>query len=55
MNPKRILIVDDEAVIREVAGLSLQAVGGYDVVTAASGADCIERARTERPDAILLE
>ena len=52
---KRILIVDDEDDIREVAQVSLELVGQYEVTTAASGRDGVQRARTEQPDAILLD
>ena len=52
---RRILIVDDEDDIREVAQVSLELVGHYDVVTAASGRDGLAAARSEQPDAILLD
>jgi CheY-like chemotaxis protein len=52
---KRILIIDDEDDIREVAQVSLELVGGYEVLTAASGPDGVARARAEQPDAILLD
>ncbi len=55
MAPKQVLVVDDEDAIREVAALSLQAVGGYDVLTAESGNDCVRQAVEQRPDAILLD
>ena len=55
MEPKKILVVDDEDPIREIAALSLQAVGGYAVLTAESGADCLEQAAAQQPDAILLD
>jgi CheY-like chemotaxis protein len=55
MAAKRILIVDDEDDIREVAALSLETVGGYEVLTADSGATALEMARAEQPDAILLD
>ncbi len=55
MAPKQVLVVDDEDAIREVAALSLQAVGGYDVLTAESGSDCVRQAVEQRPDAILLD
>ena len=55
MPPKRILMIDDEDDIREVAQLGLEAVGGFEVVTAASGLDGLEKAASERPDAILLD
>lgn len=52
---RRILVVDDEDDIREVATMSLEAVGGYEVVTASSGTVVVELAAAERPDAILLD
>jgi CheY-like chemotaxis protein len=52
---KRILIVDDEENIREVAAASLELVGGWEVLTADSGGSGIVRAVTDRPDAILLD
>jgi len=55
MTSKRILIVDDEADIREVAQVSLELVGQFEVLTAGCGRDGIARARADRPDAILLD
>jgi len=55
MERKRILVVDDEDHIREVVGLSLETVGGFDVSTAGSGREGLAKAATERPDAILLD
>ena len=52
---RRILIVDDEDDIREVAQVSLELVGHFDVLTAACGRDGVERARSDQPDAILLD
>ena len=52
---KRILIVDDEPDIREIARVSLEAIGGHEVIDAASGADALVAAERERPDAILLD
>ena len=51
----RILIIDDEEDIREVAGLSLETVAGWEVVLASSGAQGIARAIEHQPDAILLD
>ncbi len=53
--PKRVLIVDDEEDIREVAQLSLEMTRGWAVLAAASGAEALDRAAAERPDAILLD
>ena len=55
MDKKRILLVDDEDDIREVAQVSLECIAGWDVVTARSGREAINRAREEKPDAILLD
>ena len=51
----RILLVDDEDDIREIAALSLQSVGGWDVRPASSGREALAAAREERFDAILLD
>jgi DNA-binding response OmpR family regulator len=51
---KRILIADDNALfVRTVAG-KLSA-SGYEVLTAADGADTVSTARREKPDLILLD
>ncbi len=55
MSERKILIVDDEADIREVAAISLETVCGWNVLQASSGAEAIEIARRDRPDAILLD
>jgi CheY-like chemotaxis protein len=52
---RRILVVDDDAMLREVAQTALELVGGWQVSTAESGAQAQQQARTERPDAILLD
>jgi CheY-like chemotaxis protein len=51
----RILVIDDEADIREVTALTLETVAGWQVILAPSGAKGIERASLEQPDAILLD
>ena len=53
--PRRILIIDDEADIREVAQVSLELVGHHEVLTAAGGREGIATARSGQPDAILLD
>src|SRR5919201_2353556 len=52
---KRVLIIDDEDDIREVAQVSLEMVAGWEVLTARSGREGIQRAQAEQPDAILLD
>ncbi len=51
----RVLIIDDEDDIREVAALSLETVAGWQVMTANSGAQGLARAIEHQPDAILLD
>ena len=52
---RKILIIDDEDDIREVAALSLESVAGWEVAMASSGAQGIVRAEEIQPDAILLD
>lgn len=52
---RRVLVVDNEAYIQEVAKLSLEIVAGWQVLTAMSGIEAIEVASIELPDAILLD
>lgn len=51
----RILIIDDEDDIREVAALTLEAIAGWHVISASSGAEGIARAVVEQPEAILMD
>jgi CheY-like chemotaxis protein len=52
---KRILIIDDDAHIREVVRACLETLGGWDVLSAASAPEGLCKAKAERPDAILLD
>ena len=52
---RRILIIDDEDDIRQVAALSLETVAGWDVILANSGPQGLLRAAEHQPDAILLD
>jgi CheY-like chemotaxis protein len=52
---RRILIIDDEDDIREVAALSLETVAGWEVETASSGTLGLARAIQSLPDAVLLD
>jgi CheY-like chemotaxis protein len=51
---KKILVVDDDAVILKTTSLKLKA-RGYDVVTAMDGPSAISAVRKEKPDLILLD
>ena len=54
---RRILIIDDEDDIREVAALALETTAGWETVTASSGPDGILAAANSKPapDAILMD
>ena len=52
---RRVLVVDDDEVILEVAQMALEAVAGWTVITAGSGAEGVATARAERPDAIVMD
>jgi CheY-like chemotaxis protein len=54
MNPKKILIVDDDADTRDMLS-RLVNDGGYDFLTAADGSQAVSIARQEHPDLILLD
>src|SRR5438067_351903 len=54
MNPKKILIVDDNLVIRKTIGMKLK-TNGYQVLEAADGSSAVSIARHERPDLVLLD
>ena len=55
MSFKRILMIDDEEGILAVVRVGLKLTAGWEVLTAVSGTDGIEKAKAERPDAILLD
>lgn len=52
---RRILLIDDADDIRTIARMSLERIGGWDVLEATTGPDGVEQAATHRPDAILLD
>jgi len=51
----RVLVVDDDEAIREVAQTSLELVAGWQVDLAASGVEALRIAAANPPDAILLD
>jgi CheY-like chemotaxis protein len=52
---KRILVVDNEPSIQEVAQICLETVAGWQVIVASSGLEGSITAEREQPDAILLD
>lgn len=55
MSIQKVLLIDDEEDIREIGEFALQAVGGFCVTLAASGAEGVHRAAEALPDVILLD
>lgn len=53
--PRRVLVVDDDDLLREVARAALELVGGWQVETAHSGAEAQQMATSDPFDAILLD
>lgn len=51
----KVLHVEDDADIREIAMMALEVVGGLTVTQCASGAEALERAPGEAPDLLLLD
>ncbi|EFH87890.1 response regulator transcription factor [Ktedonobacter racemifer] len=51
---RKILVVDDEAVLAETIAYNLEQAG-YHVITAADGNSALDAARSERPDLIVLD
>lgn len=54
-SPSKILYVEDEPDIQEVAKLVLEAVGGFEVKLCNSGTDALREAPLFSPDLILLD
>ncbi len=55
MSTKKILIIDDDEDILEVAQLTFETVSNWQVFTARSGSEGIIKAQSEQPDVILLD
>lgn len=51
---KKILIVEDDPMIRDVLS-RLLVIEGYEVITANDGLQGVQRARTSRPDLIIMD
>jgi len=52
---KRILYVEDEADIRAVAEIALEAVGGFELKTCSSGQEALTEVTDFGPDLLLLD
>jgi len=54
MNPKKILLVDDEVDLVKTVQFSLE-LEGYKVLVSYNGEDALNQARKENPDLIILD
>ncbi|WP_390098246.1 response regulator transcription factor [Actinomadura rubrobrunea] len=50
----RVLVVDDDEVIRQLIAVNLQ-LEGFEVATAVDGQDCLDKVREVGPDVITLD
>jgi DNA-binding NarL/FixJ family response regulator len=54
--PIRVLVADDQRVVRDGLALLVGLIDGVEVVgTAGDGIEAVERARSERPDVVLMD
>lgn len=51
----RILLVEDDPDIQEIAALALESLGGFEVTVCGSGAEALEEAARRPPDLVLLD
>jgi DNA-binding response OmpR family regulator len=54
MNPKKILVVDDDAIIVKTLVMKLK-YEGFEVLTASEGSEAVSIVRRDKPDLILLD
>lgn len=55
MEPKKVLLVDDDPNIRRISQIVLSNIGKYEVLLASCGADALEIARQTNLDLVLLD
>jgi DNA-binding response OmpR family regulator len=53
-DPVRVLVVDDDEVIRQLITVNLE-LEGFDVHTAQDGQDCLDKIKDVRPDVVTLD
>ena len=54
MQPKSILVVDDETQMVDMGQMRLEA-SGYEIITAYDGQEGLEKAKNENPDLIIFD
>lgn len=54
-NITKVLVVDDEKLVLKTVRISLEQLDGFEVLSASSGKEGLELARSESPDIIILD
>ena len=54
MNPRKVLVVDDEKPISDIIRFNLTKEG-YIIITAFDGDEALQQMKTEQPDLVLLD
>ena len=54
-NITKVLVVDDEKLVLNTVRISLEQLDGFEVLSASSGKEGLELARSESPDIIILD
>ncbi len=54
-DPFRVVLIDDDPDLRKLVKLTLEFTAGWEVTTAADGAEGIEAVRTVRPDVAVVD
>lgn len=55
MTIRKVLIVDDDEDVRNITELAASRIGRWETVLAAGGREGVAKARSDRPDVILLD
>ena len=54
-NITKVLVVDDEKLVVNIVRITLEQLDGFEVLSASSGKEGLELARSESPDIIILD
>jgi len=53
--PKRVLVIDDDPCIQEMIQTALKKLAGWQVITADTGLEGLQKVASEKPDAIIVD
>jgi CheY-like chemotaxis protein len=54
-NPKKVLLIEDEPYIREVVQICLEKLTDWEILTASSGLEGLQKIVSQKPDGIVLD